>query len=127
MYDDESESLSNNSELFSSSSFGHSLSGSQQLLKPNRIFRSQRIQSESEDDSSEGEGGLLYKSAESLRKAANRVREEVQITEMRMEGSVGSKSSQSSNREDNRMCRFVAMQTCSGRSHGRCGCIRLAS
>jgi hypothetical protein len=47
MYDDESESLSNNSELFSSSSFGHSMSGSQQLLRPNQIFRSQKIQSES--------------------------------------------------------------------------------
>jgi hypothetical protein len=74
MYDDESESLSNNSELFSSSSFGHSMSSSQQLLKPNRIFRSQKIQSESEDDSDEGEEQLLYKSADSLRKAANRVK-----------------------------------------------------
>jgi hypothetical protein len=72
IYDDESDS--NNSSLFSSSSFDHrSLCGSQRLLPPSLVFRSQDIQPESgsEEEGEKGErrqGHVLYKSANSLSK-----------------------------------------------------------
>jgi hypothetical protein len=73
LYDDESE-CSNNSSLFSSSSFDHrSLCGSQRLLPPALIFRSQDIHSESEGDSDGAHGQVLYRSATSLAKAQQRM------------------------------------------------------